>query len=115
MFELEDTFGGLPPAIVDHQLLLMGVMGVGTIFYWLVLCYYRGQYRKVWKRHCSTFQIEIVSTQTSPQLIHIPLTGSDVPLFTYIGAWNYFLDPRNVVKAGVKKVSFCATVAPYRC
>ena len=47
MFEIKYLIGALPPAIVDHQFL---VVGVGTVFYWLFWGYYKGQSRKVWTR-----------------------------------------------------------------
>jgi hypothetical protein len=47
MFDIKGLLGGLPRAIVDHQLLLIGV---GTILYWLILAYCKGQSRKVWSQ-----------------------------------------------------------------
>jgi hypothetical protein len=44
MLNLKHLFGGLPPAVVDHQLLLVAV---GTAAYWLIFGYYKGQSRKV--------------------------------------------------------------------
>ncbi|KIM38977.1 hypothetical protein M413DRAFT_447338 [Hebeloma cylindrosporum] len=78
MFDLKDLFGALPPSIVDHQLLLVGL---GTVS-WLIFGYYKGQSRK---------------------LTHIPSIGSDIPLFSSFGALNYLLDSRKVINAGVKK------------
>jgi len=79
MFDLKNLLGRLPPAIVDRQILLIGV---GTILYLLIWGYYKGQTRK---------------------LSHIPSIGSDVPLFSYIGTLNFLSDARKVVNAGVKK------------
>ena len=58
------------------------------------------------------FHVEIVPTRPIPQLTHIPSTGSDLPLFSYIGTLNYLLDSRRVLSDGVKKVSFCVTPSP---
>ena len=44
MLNLKHLFGGLPPAIHDHQLLLVAV---GTIAFGLILGYYKGESRKV--------------------------------------------------------------------
>jgi len=44
MLNLNYLFGELPPAVVDHQLLLVAV---GTVAYWLILRYHKGESRKV--------------------------------------------------------------------
>lgn len=77
MFELKHLLVGVPPTTIDLRL-----VGVCTIFYWLILGYYKGQSRK---------------------LTHIPSIGSNVPLFSYIVALNYLLDARKIINAGVNK------------
>ncbi|KIM39577.1 hypothetical protein M413DRAFT_447055 [Hebeloma cylindrosporum] len=79
MFDLDDLFVRLPPAIVDRPILLIGI---GTLVYWLTLGYYKGQSRK---------------------LAHIPTTESALPLFSYLGALKYFWDARNLINAGLQK------------
>ena len=49
MLNLKHLFGGLPPAVVDHQLLLVAA---GTVAYWLILGYYKGESRKVRNLPC---------------------------------------------------------------
>ena len=44
MLNFKYLFGGPPQAVVDYQLLLLAV---GTVAYWLILGYYKGQSRKV--------------------------------------------------------------------
>ena len=73
MLNLKHLFGGLPQAIVNHQLLLVAV---GTIAYWLTLGYYKGESRKVRNlrvlvgrtinANWSIFQIEFIPTRTPP-------------------------------------------------
>ena len=117
MLNLKHLFGGLPPAIHDHQLLLVAV---GTIAFGLILGYYKGESRKV--RNCRVlasrtinanwhvFQIEFIpnTANRKPQLTHIPSTESALPLFSLLGASNYRLDAKKVINAGLKKVSMIA-------
>jgi hypothetical protein len=50
MLNLKHLFGELPsPAVVDHQLLLVTA---GTVAYWLILGYYKGESRKVRNLPC---------------------------------------------------------------
>ena len=114
MLNLKHLFGRLPPSVVDHQLLFLAV---GTVSYWLILGYYKGQSRKV--RNIILTDISInancisVKPNLSPlhcqletlQLTHIPSTEFTVPLFSLLGAVNYLLDARKVINAGLKKVS----------
>ena len=45
MLNLSDyLLGGLPSAVVERQLFLVAV---GTVAYWLILGYYKGESRKV--------------------------------------------------------------------
>jgi hypothetical protein len=73
MLNLKHLFqGGLPPAVADHQLLLVAV---GTVAYWLILGYYKGESRKVRNRilagrtinaNWSVFQTHFILTQPPP-------------------------------------------------
>jgi hypothetical protein len=73
MLNPKHPFGGLPPAVVDHQLLLVAV---GTVAYWLILRYYKGESRKVRNlrvlvgrninANWSVFQTEFIPTRTPP-------------------------------------------------
>ena len=72
MLDLKHLFGRLPPAVADHQLLLVAV---GTVAYWLVLRYYKGESRKVRNRilagksinaNWSVFQTHFIPTQSPP-------------------------------------------------
>ena len=42
MFDLRNLFGALPPAIVEHQILFVGLAAS-----WLFVAHYKGQTRKV--------------------------------------------------------------------
>ncbi|KIM39012.1 hypothetical protein M413DRAFT_12344 [Hebeloma cylindrosporum] len=89
----------LPPAIVNHQLLV----AVGTLAYFLITAYYKGQSRKtLTSRYFNTSLIN--HGPEIPQLTHIPSTEPDVPLFSYVGAFKYLLHPRKVVISGVQKM-----------
>ena len=80
MLNLKHLFGGLPPAVVDHQLL---VVTAGTVAYWLILGYYKGESRKVRNflagrtinANWSVFQLHLIPTQPPP-------TGNP-PAYTY--------------------------------
>jgi hypothetical protein len=73
MLNLKHLFqGGLPPAVADHQLLLVAV---GTVAYWLILGYYKGESRKVRNRilasrtinaNWSVFQTHFILAEPPP-------------------------------------------------
>ena len=103
MLKLNHLLGGLPPAVVDHQLLLVAV---ATVAYWLILGYYKGESRKV--RNLILTDTLLVDNPHNPQtlqLTHIPSTESDLPLFSFRGSFKYLFDARKLIKSSLQKVS----------